>query len=220
MSTHAPARCKQRASGPPPCCKQHDDGRDRRPGSPPERSLPSSAFEPGRSVPPHEHPHGHPGRVTRTSAEASALVFAPRAARRTGTRATRHAGVATPRRSPLDVSTPSASRYREGPSIPHEPQPPERDCRARGHGSRRNLGPKHLPDRSGSVSPRKRSWAFRLQGLAPPGDRGPSPRPILPCRWATPQTPLRLRRLAPSRQPARSDRSRSVLRALLAFAPL
>jgi len=31
---------------------------------------------------------------------------------------------------------------------------------------------KRLPNRTGSISPRKRSWAFRLQGVAPSGDHG------------------------------------------------
>lgn len=100
-------------------------------------------------------------------------------------------------RSPPDVSTPSTSRATR-PS-------PEGN----------NLGLSRFP-RWASFIPAT-LMGFRLQGLNPPGDRGASPRPVLPCRYvAHSDATTGFEGLIP---PGSCDMTEATSRALLAFVP-
>jgi hypothetical protein len=116
-------------------------------------------MKPGKPDPPC-------GGHTKSVAEAPAFAVGPiRPDRRTGPRAqVRPDEAANPRPEP------AGRFYALSEPLPCEPW----------NGLREKTGPllKHFPDRPGSVSPRERSWASRLQGFAPPEGRGASPCPI------------------------------------------
>jgi hypothetical protein len=146
----------------PARCKQRTHSRCGRPGSPPEPSVALQRIRAGSARPASR-------RVTRTGAEAPDLADAPsRSPANRPPRSHGLTGVATPRRSPLMAFL----RLQRAAAVSSTAQPHE------------ETEPllKHLSSRSGSVSPRKRSWASPPSGLCSAWRSGPvsAPHPPLP----------------------------------------